>query len=121
MISQNSKRQLTGMIFEMTEVKVSMNKMSDAFSKIVDESQRRDQRFEELWIRINEDIRTREQRTEARIAGIEKHIDAKIEEKFTDLEARMGAVEKNQEQTKRLAVKKVRKKIHEPYQSNTKR
>ena len=68
--------------------------MSDAFSKIVDESQRKDQRFEELWIRINEDIRTREQRTEARIAGIEKQIDTKIEEKFTYLEVRLSAVEK---------------------------
>ena len=96
------EKTMTGMIFEMTEVKVSMNKMSDAFSNIVDESQRRDQRFEELWIRINEDIRTREQRTEARIAGIEKHIDAKIEEKFTDLEARMGAVEKIRSKRKDL-------------------
>ena len=97
---------MTGMKFEMAEVKVNMNKILDALSKMVDESQRRDpkfvdesqrrdQKFEELWIRINEDIRTREQRTEARIAGIEKHIDAKIEENFTDLEARMSAVEKN--------------------------
>ena len=89
------EKPMTGMKFEMAEVKVNMNKMSDAISKIVDESQIRDQKFEELFNRINEDIRTRDTRTEARIAGIEKHIDAKIEEKFTDLEARMSAVEKN--------------------------
>ena len=73
------EKTMNRMKFEMAEVKVNMNKMSDALSKIVDESprrdqkfvdesQRRDQQFEELWIRINEDIRTREQRTEARIA-----------------------------------------------------
>ena len=39
------EKTMAGIKFEMTEVKVSMNKMSDAFSKIVDESQRRDQRF----------------------------------------------------------------------------
>ena len=89
------EKPMTGMKFEMAEVNVNMNKMSDAFSKIVDESQRRDQKFEKLFNRINEDIRTRDKRTEARIAGIEKHIDAKIEGKFTDLEARMSAVEKN--------------------------
>ena len=78
---------MTVVKFEMEEVKVNVNKMSDALTKIVDESQRRDQKFEELFIRINEDIRT------------EKYIDAKIEEKFTDLEARMCAVEKNKSGT----------------------
>ena len=67
---------MTGMKFEMEEVKVNMNKMADAISKIVDESQR-DQNFEELIRRINEDIRVRDQKTEAKIAGIEKHFDAK--------------------------------------------
>ena len=62
-----------------------MDKMADTFSKIVDESQRRDQQFEELFKRINENIRVRDQKTEAKIAGVEKHFDAKIEEKFTDL------------------------------------
>ena len=67
---------MTGMKFEMEEVKVNMNKMADAISKIVDESQR-DQNFEELIRRINEDIRVRDQKTEAKIAAIEKHFDAK--------------------------------------------
>ena len=63
------EKTMTGMKFEMTKVKVSMNKMSDAFSKILDESQRRDQRLEELWIRINEDIfglENKEQKQESR-------------------------------------------------------
>ena len=89
------EKTMTEVKLEMEEVKVNMNKMSDAFSKIVGESQKTDQKFEELFIRIHEDIRDRDKRTEARIAEIEKHIDAKIEEKFTDLEARMSAVEKN--------------------------
>ena len=89
------EKTMTGMKFEMVEVKVNMNKIADAFSKIVDESERRDQKFEELFKGINEDIRARDKRTEARIAEIEKHIDAKIEEKFTDLEARISTVEKN--------------------------
>ena len=44
--------------------------------------------------RINEDIRVREKKTEAKIAGIEKLIDTKIKEKFTDLEVRIRDVEK---------------------------
>ena len=71
-----------------------MNKMSEAFTKIVDESQRRDKTIEELFIRINQDIRTRDKRTEARVEGTEKHIDAEIDEKFSHLEARISAVEK---------------------------
>ena len=95
------EKTMTGMKFEMTEVKIKMNKMPDALSKTVDESQKRDQRFEELVESINEDIRVREQKTEAKIAGIEKHIDAKIEEKFTDLEERIRAVENRSEANER--------------------
>ena len=84
-------------------------------------AEKRDPRFEELIKRINEDIRVRDQKTEAKIAGIEKHIDAKIEEKFTDLEVKISAVEKtDQKQTKGPAAKKVRKKIHELFQLNAK-
>ena len=57
------EKTMTGMKFEMKEVKVNMNKMSDAFSKIVGESQKTDQKFEELFIRIHEDIRARDQKT----------------------------------------------------------
>ena len=67
---------MTGMKFEMAAVKINMNKMTDALSKIVDESQKRDQRFEDLIKRINEDIQVRDQKTEAKINGIEKQIDA---------------------------------------------
>ena len=85
------EKTMTDMKFEMEGVKVNMNKMSQAFTKIVNESQRRKKKIE----RINKDIRTRDKKTEARIEGIEKHIDAKIDEKFSDLETRMSAVEKN--------------------------
>ena len=95
------ERTMTGMKFEMAEVKVNLDKMADAFPKIVDESQRRHQKIEELFKRINEDIRARDQKTEAKIAGIEKHIDAKIEETFTDLETRISAVENKQIMSKR--------------------
>ena len=82
------------MKLEMEGVNVNMNKMSEAFTKIVDERQSREKKFEKLFLRINDDIRTRDKRIEARIDRIEKHIDAKIE-KFSDIEARMSAVEKN--------------------------
>ena len=106
----------------MTEVKVNMNKMTDALSNVVDESRSMDQRFENLIRRINENIRVRDQKTEAKIAGIEKHIDAEIEEKFTDLGRRKYAVEKtDQKQTQGPAAEKVRKKIHELFRLNAKR
>ena len=89
---------MTGMKFEMAEVKINMNKMIDALSKIVDESKKKDSK---LIKRINEDIRVRDQKTEAKIAGIEKHIDAKIEEKFTDLEVKISAVENRSEANER--------------------
>ena len=59
---------MTGVKLEMEEVKANMNKMSEALSKVVDESQKIDQKFEEPFIRINEDIRTRdkEQKQESR-------------------------------------------------------
>ena len=69
--------------------------MTHALSKIVDQSQNRGQRFEDLIKRINGDIRVRDQKTEAKNTGIEKHIDARIEEKFTDLGVRISVVEKN--------------------------
>ena len=97
-ISQFEKT-MTEMKFEVEGVRVNMNKMSEACTKIVDESQSRDTKFEELFLRVNDDIRTRDKRTEARIDGIEKHIDAKIDEKFSDLEAEMSAVEKNKSGT----------------------
>ena len=91
---------MTGMKFEMTDVIGNMSKMTDALSKVIDESESRDQRFEELINRINEEIRFRDQKTEAIIAGVGKRIDAKIVEKFTDLEVRISAVEKtDQKQT----------------------
>ena len=93
--------------------------MTDALSKIVDQSQTRDQKFEELLKRSNEDVRVQDQKTKAKITGIENHIEAKIEEKFPDLEVRLSAVEKtDQNQTKGTATKKKRKKIHELFQSN---
>ena len=61
-------------------------------------------------------------KTEAKILGIEKNIDAKIEEQFTDLEMRISAVEKtDQKQTKEAVVKKRQRSNHELYQSNAKR
>ena len=89
------EKTMTEMKFEMEEVRINMKKMSEAFTKIVDESQSRVKKFEELFLRINDDIRARDKRTEARFDGVQKHIDAKIDEKFSDLEARMSAMEKN--------------------------
>ena len=43
------EKKLTEMKFEMEGVKVNMNKMSEAFTKIVDGSQSRDKKFEELF------------------------------------------------------------------------
>ena len=65
---QEFEKTMTGVKLEMEEVKANMNKMSEALSKVVDESQKIDQKFEELFIKINEDIRTRdkEQKQESR-------------------------------------------------------
>ena len=89
------ERSMTGVQLEMNEVKVNMNKVADALSKMTDESQTRYQKFEEFIKRINEDMRARDLKTETRIEGLEKRTDNKIEEKFTDLEMRISAVEKN--------------------------
>ena len=83
----------------MNEVKLNMNKVAEALSKMTDESHTRDTKFEELIKRINEDMRNRELKTEKRIEGLEKHIDTKIEEEFADLETRISAVEKNGSET----------------------
>ena len=97
------EKTMTRMKFEMAEVEKMDKKW---LSKIVDESQTRDQKFEELIKRRNEDVRVRDQKTKAKITGIENQIEAKIEDKFPDLEVRLSAVEKtDQNQTKGTAAK----------------
>ena len=66
------EKTMTGMTFEMEEVKVNMNKMADAFSKIVDESQRRDHKFGEIIKLINEDIRAQDQKKRSKNHGNRK-------------------------------------------------
>ena len=61
------EKTMTGMKFEMIEVKTNMSKMFDVFIKIVDESYNRELRFEKFITRFN-DIRVRDQKTEDKIA-----------------------------------------------------
>ena len=92
---------MTEMKFEMEGVKVNMNKMSDALTKILDESQRRHQKIEELFIMINEDIRTRDKRTEARVEVIENTLMRRL--------TKSSRKRTSQGQTKRHAVMKTPK------------
>ena len=46
---------------------VNMNKVAEALSKMTDESQPRDRKFEELIKRINEEMRDRDLKTEKRL------------------------------------------------------
>ena len=79
----------------MKEVKVNMNKVAEAHSKISDDNHTRDRKFEELIKRINERLHERDLKTDKKIEGLERHIDTKIEEKFAGMETRMSAMEKD--------------------------
>ena len=86
---------MTTVQLEMKEVKVNMNKVAEALSKISDDNNTRDRKFEELIKRINEGLHERDLKTDKKIEGLEKHIDAKIEGRFAGLETRISAMEKD--------------------------
>ena len=89
----DSERSMTTVQLEMKEVKVNMNKVAEAISKMSDDNHTRDRKFEELIKRINEGLYERDLKTDKKIEGLEKQIDTKIEEKITDLETRISAKE----------------------------
>ena len=88
------ERSMTTVQLEMKEVKVNMNKVAEALSRISDDNHTRDLKFEELIKRINEGLHERDLKRDKKIEGLERHIDTKIEEKFADLETRISAIEK---------------------------
>ena len=88
------ERTMTNVQLDMKDVKVNMNKVNEALSKISDDNHTRDRKFEELIKRINEGLHERDLKTDKKIEGLERHIDTKIEEKFADLESGLSAMEK---------------------------
>ena len=58
------ERSMTAVQLEMKEVKVNMNKVAEALSKISDDNHTRDRNFEELIKRINEGLHERDLKTD---------------------------------------------------------
>ena len=88
------ERSMTNVQLDMKDVKVHMNKVAEALSKISDDNNTRDRKFEELIKSINHRLHERDMMTDRKIEGLERQIDTKIEEKFAGLDTRISAMEK---------------------------
>ena len=109
------ERSMTTVQLEMKEVKVNMNKVAEALSRISEDNHTRDRKFEEVIKRINEGLHERDLKTE-KIEGLES---TKIEEKFADLETRISAMEKAL-RTQGAPTAKVRKANQDMFHLNAK-
>ena len=78
------------------DVKENLNKVAEALTKISDDNNTRDRKFEDLIKSINTGLHERDMKTDKKIERLERQIVSKIEEKFAGLETRISAIEKVQ-------------------------
>ena len=88
------ERTMTNVQLDMKDVKDHMNKVTEALSKISDDNNTRDRRFEELIQSINNGLQDRDMKTDKKIESLGRKIDTKIEEKFAGLETRINVMKK---------------------------
>ena len=71
------ERTMTNVQLEMKDVKEHMSKVNEAPSKISDDNNTRDRRFEELIQSINNGLKDRVMKTDEKIESSERKIDTK--------------------------------------------
>ena len=78
----------------MNDVKENLTKVAEALTKISDDNDARERKFDDFIKNLNTGLNERDKRTDEKIGRMESQIDAKIEEKFAGLETRISAIEK---------------------------
>ena len=69
------ERSMTNVQLDMKDVKVHMNKVAEALSKISDDNNTRDRKCGELIKSINDGLQERDMKTDKKNEGLERKID----------------------------------------------
>ena len=88
------EQSITKVQFDMNDVKENLNKVAEALTKISDDINARDRRFDDFIRKLNIGLHERDKKTDEKIERMEKQMDAKIEEKFAGLDTRVSAIER---------------------------
>ena len=78
----------------MENVKEILSKVAEAITRISEDNNTRDRRFEELIKGFSIGLQERDMKIDKKIEGLEKQIDTKIDEQFAGLETRISLIEK---------------------------
>ena len=80
--------------FDMNDVKENLTKVAESLTKISDDNNARERKFDNfiknLYIGLNE----RDKRMDEKIDRMERHTDAKIDQKLAGLDTRISAIER---------------------------
>ena len=68
--------------------------VAEALTKISDDNNTRDRKFDDFIKNLNTGLRERDMKTDEKIERVERQIDTKIEEEFAGLDTRISAIEK---------------------------
>ena len=88
------ERSMTIVKWDMNDVKENLTKVAAALTKISDDNDARERKFDDFIKNLNTGLNERDKRTDEKIERMERQIDAKIQENLAGLDTRISAIER---------------------------
>ena len=88
-------RSMSGMQWDMGEVKENLNKVTNSHVKMTEGNEARDRKLDDLIKSLSTGLAERGRKTEERFEKMERCLGARMDKKFSDFDKRISSIERN--------------------------